>query len=225
MRHRFRFLAAFCGCWLLQGVAEAQPQADTLYLGGPILTIDDARPRAEAVAVKDGVILAAGTETEVMVHRGPETRVFDLAGRTLLPGFVDSHGHVVMGGLQAMSANLLAPPDGEVTDIAGIQDTLRRWAAENADAIDASGLIIGFGYDESQLAEQRPPNRDELDAVSTDLPIIVVHQSGHFGVANSKALAAAGMPTWGSQAKTCTSVAPERPASMPPSAKASVFMR
>ncbi len=62
----------------------------------------------------------------------------------------------------------------------------RSWAEDNATAVRAVILIVGFGYGESQLEEKRPPNRDELDVVSTDVPIIIVHQSGHFGVANSK---------------------------------------
>lgn len=94
--------------------------ADIIYRNGPILTMDDARPRAEAVAVKDGKILAAGTEDEVLKSKGAGTRLIDLDGKTMLPGFVDAHGHVMGGGLQALSANLLAPPDGGVTDIASL---------------------------------------------------------------------------------------------------------
>ncbi|MFC3615229.1 amidohydrolase [Lutimaribacter marinistellae] len=173
--------------------ALAQQIADTIYSGGPILSIDDAIPRPEAVAVKDGRILAIGDLSELASHRGPETQGFDLAGRAMLPGFVDSHGHVVFGGLQALSANLLAPPDGTARDIASLQRELSDWAAANADAVEQLGLIIGFGYDNAQLAELRHPTRDDLDAVSSDLPILIVHQSGHLGVANSKALELAGI--------------------------------
>ena len=162
--------------------------ADTIYLGGPILTINDKAPRAQAVAVANGLILAVGDRENVMTHQGAGTKIFDLEGRSMLPGFVDSHGHAVMGGLQALSANLLAPPDGAVKNIANLQDTLRTWLSENTEMVDEAQLIVGFGYDQSQLKELRHPTRDDLDAVSTKLPIIVVHQSGHFGAANSKAL-------------------------------------
>ncbi len=138
------------------------------------------------------MILSVGPLAEVMSLKGDGTSVVDLQGRTLLPGFVDSHGHVVMGGLQALSANLLAPPDGTVTDIPGLQEILKAWAKDNADTVRSANLIVGFGYDESQLEEKRPPDRDDLDAVSADVPIVIVHQSGHFGVANSKALSLAG---------------------------------
>ena len=168
--------------------AQAAETADIIYSGGPILTMDDANPRAEAVAIKDGRILAVGTAGDVMALKGAGTTMVDLGGRTLLPGFIDAHGHVTMGGLQAASANMLPPPDGTNSDIAQIQQNLRDWAAANADLVKQVNLILGFGYDESQLKEQRPPNRQELDAVSTTYPVVVVHQSGHIAAFNSKAL-------------------------------------
>jgi predicted amidohydrolase YtcJ len=177
----------------LSSLAYAQEIADTIYSGGPILTINDAAPTAEAVAVKDGSIIAVGALADVDTHKGDTTKIFDLDGRAMLPGFVDSHGHVVMGGLQALSANLLAPPDGKVTDIASLQATLSRWAKDNADAVEKVKVIVGFGYDNAQLAELRHPTREDLDAVSIEYPILIVHQSGHLGVANSKALEAAGI--------------------------------
>ncbi|MEM9235396.1 MAG: amidohydrolase [Verrucomicrobiota bacterium] len=162
--------------------------ADTIYHNGPILTIDDALPKAEAVAVKDGRILAVGDKAEVLKSKGDQTKMVDLENRTMLPGFVDAHGHVMGGGLQALSANLLAPPDGDVKDIASLQQTLRDWMKENKAAVDKIQLVVGFGYDNAQLAELRHPNRDDLDAVSTEVPIIIVHQSGHLVAANSMAL-------------------------------------
>ena len=173
--------------------ATAQEVADTIYFGGPIVTIDDSAPIAEAVAVKDGKILAVGALADMEPFTGEATASFDLAGRTMLPGFVDSHGHVVMGGLQALSANLLPPPDGPNGSIPEIQNSLREWIAQNQDVVDAVNLIVGFGYDQSQLEELRPPTAQELDEVSADIPIIIVHQSGHFGIANSKALEIAGI--------------------------------
>lgn len=181
------------GISLLTCSAHAQELADTLYTGGPILTISDAIPTAEAVAVKDGRVIAVGNLDDVSAHRGKDTRIYDLDGLTLLPGFVDSHGHVVMGGLQALSANLLAPPDGQVSDIAKLKAALSRWAEANADNVEQVNLIIGFGYDNAQLTERRHPTREDLDEVSEDLPIIIVHQSGHLGVANSKALELTGV--------------------------------
>jgi predicted amidohydrolase YtcJ len=178
LRRSFSLLLALALFGCSTGTQEI---ADTIYSGGPILTIDDDQPIVEAVAVRDGRILALGDMDSVMAHRGDSTEVFDLAGRTMLPGFVDSHGHVVMGGLQALSANLLAPPDGEVTDITSLKATLSAWAEENSDFVDGANMIIGFGYDNAQLS------------VSAQIPIVIVHQSGHLGVANSAALELAGI--------------------------------
>ena len=110
-------------------IAQASPaRVDHIWFGGPILTMNDKAMRAEAVAVAGGKILAVGKHRDVMKLKGPGTQLVDLKGQTLVPGFVDAHGHVVIGGLQAISANLLAPPDGKVTDIASLQQTLRDWA-------------------------------------------------------------------------------------------------
>lgn len=167
--------------------------ADTIYHGGTVLTMDDAAPRAEAVAVKDGKILAVGRRDDVMKTKGEGTRVVDLGGRAMIPGFVDAHGHVMMGGLQALSANLLPPPDGEGKDIASLQRILRDWRKANEAAVQKVGFLMGIGYDDAQLAELRHPTRDDLDAVATDLPLMIVHQSGHLFSANSKALELAGI--------------------------------
>jgi hypothetical protein len=174
---------------LAGGSALAQQQvADRIWTGGPILTMNDKAMRAEAVAEKDGKLIAVGSKADVLALKGPNTEVVDLGGRAMLPGFFDAHGHVFVGGLQALSANLLAPPDGKVTDIAALQQTLREWMAANKGAVEKFGLIMGFGYDNATLAEHRHPTREDLDAVSTEYPIYLVHQSGHFGAANSKAI-------------------------------------
>jgi predicted amidohydrolase YtcJ len=190
---RFSKGLMLAGALLASNGSHAQEIADTIYSGGPILTINDIQPTADAVAVADGRIIAVGTLEDIAGHRGGKTRQFDLAGRAMLPGFVDSHGHVVFGGIQAMSANLLAPPDGAVTDIASLQSTLKAWAAANAAALGKLNVILGFGYDNAQLAELRHPTRQDLDIVSKDIPVVILHQSGHIGVANSKALELAGI--------------------------------
>ncbi|WP_205749335.1 amidohydrolase [Desulfopila sp. IMCC35008] len=162
--------------------------AEMIYHNGNIITINDAQPRVEAVAVMDGKILTVGTETDVFKSKGDMTKLIDLDGNTMLPGFFDAHGHVMGGGLQALSANILAPPDGEVKDIASLQETLREWMKNNLKAVKEIGLIVGFGYDNAQLAELRHPTRDDLDEVSKDVPIVLLHQSGHLIAVNSKAL-------------------------------------
>ena len=192
MKLSYIFLCIAC-LLLSTRVSLGAETADTIYLNGTILTINDALPTAEAVAVKDGKILAVGPEVEVLKTVGESTKKINLAGKTMLPGFVDSHGHTYIIGLQATTANLLPPPDGAGKDIASLQALLIDWAANNEAAVNKVGWIAGFGYDDSQLTEQRHPTRDDLDKVSKDLPVIIIHQSGHLGVANSKALDIAGV--------------------------------
>jgi predicted amidohydrolase YtcJ len=186
------FVLVLCLTVGLTSLSRAQT-ADTIYRGGPIVTVNDPQPTAEAVAVKDGKIIAVGSESEVLAHRGDATRIIELDGRAMLPGFISSHGHTWLIGLQASSANLLPPPDGMGKDIASIQALLSEWAENNEAAVKKVGWIAGFGYDNSQLAEKRHPTRDDLDEVSTELPVLIIHQSGHLGVGNSKALELAGV--------------------------------
>lgn len=161
--------------------------ADAIYSGGPVVTMDEALGTAEAVAVRDGRILAVGDAAELAGLAGPGTRRVDLAGRTLTPGFIDGHAHVANFGNQAVGANLLAPPDGEVTNIDALVSTLQNWA-ENTSDDDRVGWIFGLGYDDSVLEEGRHPTRDDLDRVSTEMPVMVTHISGHFIALNSKGL-------------------------------------
>jgi hypothetical protein len=188
-------VTALLAALLLTGTSAAAlaQSADRIWSGGPILTMDDKAMRAEAVAEAGGKIVAVGSKADVMTLRGPKTEVIDLKGRTLLPGFIDPHGHMVVGGLQALSANLLAPPDGNITDIPGVLQAMRDWIAANKEAVAKTKLIIGFGYDQATLEEHRHPTRDELDTISTDIPIMLVHQSAHFGAVNSKALEVVGI--------------------------------
>jgi hypothetical protein len=190
---RRTFLAGVAAAALFApAIARAAEEAEIIYSGGPVITVDDANPRAEAVAVRAGRILAVGSADSVMKHKGANTRMVDLGGRAMLPGFVDAHGHIMLGGVQALSANMLPPPDGPNDSVATIQATLSDWAAKNADIVKQVNLILGFGYDNSQLKELRHPTREELDEVSRDIPVMIVHQSGHLAVFNSKALEVAG---------------------------------
>ena len=171
--------------------ATAQGPADAIYHGGEIITIDDKNPTAKAVAIKGGKIMAVGTKVDVLNLKGDKTKLIDLGGKTLLPGFVDGHGHCLYVGVQAASANLLAPPDHTVKDIADLQAELKKWAA--GDTAKKFRLILGFGYDDAQLKEKRHPTRHELDEVSKDLPVLIIHQSSHLAAMNTKALEMAGL--------------------------------
>lgn len=193
MDRRLFMTGAVSGGLALGGLAQAQTAATTIFHGGSIRTIDDARPTAEALAVRGAAIVAVGSLEEVQAAAGRAARRVDLDGRTLLPGFFDPHGHVSMVGLQARYANLLPAPDGEGNDIAALQRITRDWMNRHAALVRDTGLVIGFGYDDSQLQERRHPTRDELDAISDAVAVLFLHQSGHLGAANGAALAAAGV--------------------------------
>jgi predicted amidohydrolase YtcJ len=174
--------------------------ADTIYTNGIILILDDVKVQpedekiAEAVAVRDGRIVGVGTAAEITAKFSAPNLV-DLDGNTLLPGFVDPHAHAYGIGLQNLSANLLAPPDGSVENVGDSNDMgedtllgqLKEWANENP--ASTFEWVLGFGYDESQLDSY--PTAADLDLLNTivgERPIYIIHQSGHFGVANSVAM-------------------------------------
>ena len=172
-------------------MAATANAADTLYSGGPIITLDDKQATAEAIVVRDGRIAFVGSHKAAR-RFSPKAMQVDLRGHTLSPGFIDAHGHVSGVGLQALSANLLPAPDGEGNSIAALQKIMRDFRAHPTTP-GGYKVLIGFGYDDSQLAEHRHPTRTDLDAIATDIPIILMHQSGHLGAYNSKALELAGI--------------------------------
>ena len=161
----------------------------TVYSGGDILTMAGAEPAyAEAVAVRDGKILAVGTRAEVAKAAGAGAAQVDLAGRTLLPGFIDGHSHLLNYADSLVQANLNPPPIGGVTKIADIIEALRKLKADMK--AGPGDPLIGQGYDQDMLAERRHPTAADLDAAFPENPVILVHASGHMLVANSLAFKA-----------------------------------
>ena len=114
---------ALAGACSKSKVGDTTPTAaaDTIYVGGDIVTINDSQPVAEALAVKDGKILAVGTRADVeLAHKGDSTKVVDLAGKALLPGFLDAHSHYVSALSVANQAKVYAPPAGPGKDVPSI---------------------------------------------------------------------------------------------------------
>jgi len=181
------------GCDYQAKKAIVESTADAIYHGGDIITMEgDSASYAQSVAVKSGKIIFVGSKEEADKFQGDNTSMIDLHGKTLLPGFIDAHGHIWNAGFQALAANLLPPPDGKGTDISSILTLLNNWKSSNQQAMGKLGWVIGFGYDDGQLREKLPPTADDLDKVSKDLPVLIVHQSGHLAVMNHKALELAG---------------------------------
>lgn len=165
--------------------ACAAEPADTVFLNGVVVTLDRDSSIKQAVAVRGDKIVAVGKDEEIKSFVGPSTQVRDLGGQTLVPGFFAAHDHFPGAGrIGLIVVDLNSPPIGKIRDI----DELIAALKERAKDVPPGKWIIGRGYDDTLLKEQRHPNRYDLDKVSTEHPIWITHISGHLGVANSRAL-------------------------------------
>jgi predicted amidohydrolase YtcJ len=175
----------FIALHVLTIAAAAAAFADTLYTGGDILTMRGPAPEyVESLVVRDGKILFAGSLEDAKKRIAPGATTIDLGGKTLLPGFIDTHGHFVYFGKNLVDANLFG-----CTDIADLVARMKKQVAQTP----AEGWIVGFGYQARGLKEGRAPTSEELDQVSADRPVMVVDSSGHLGAANAAAFKAAGI--------------------------------
>ncbi len=150
------------------------------------ITMNPAQPRVQAVAVRNGRIIAAGDERSVRQCCGVSTRIVDLGGRTLLPGFVESHNHVSAYSHTILQIDCTSAANDSIADICDK-------VAERARNQPPGTWILGYGFDNTLLAEQRFPNRHDLDAAAPDHPVHLWHISGHFTSVNSRALELAGI--------------------------------
>lgn len=151
----------------------------------------DAQGRTfDALGVRDGRIVAVGTKEAVSASLRPGFAQTDLRGRTVLPGFYAAHDHFPDAGLDELyQVDLNSPPIGTIRNMDELVAALRR----KADATPPGEWVVGWGYDDTLLAEVRHPTRADLDRVSTRHPVWIVHVSGHLAVANSRALEIAGV--------------------------------
>lgn len=182
-------LLGLCAC-APREEATATPAAitaDSVYTGGDILTMAGDSPQyVEALAIKDGKIAFAGSKADAQAWQGASTRVVDLAGKTLLPGFIDGHSHYSNSLTVANQAKLYAPPAGPGKDVDSIVAALKAFAAERK--IPKGEMILGYGYDDSVMPGGRTLNRDDLDLAFPDNPVRIDHVSMHGAVLNSRAL-------------------------------------
>ncbi len=161
--------------------------ADVIYFGGEIVTVNDAEPTVQALAVKEGKILATGTLDDLTAaNKGDGTKLIDLSGKTMLPGFIDPHSHFLNGMALEDQANVTAPPVGTATTAAEIVGVLQKFAESKSKK--SGEIIFGFGYDDNMLPSDHPLTRDDLDPAFPDNPVIVLHVSTHGAVLNSAAL-------------------------------------
>ncbi len=156
-----------------------------IYFNGNIITVDKDQSVKEAVLVENGLIKAVGSNDEILSLKDDNTEVIDICEKTMLPGFIDPHGHVV-----AMSQVLMIVPLGDVISKEEIINKLIEYK-ENTD-LPEGAWIIGFGYDNSKFEDGQHPTKFDLDKVTTEIPITVSHASGHLAVVNTPALKAYG---------------------------------
>jgi len=163
---------------------------DNVYLNGQVVTFSDTQPRTEAVATLGDKIAAVGSTAAIKELIGPKTKIEDLNGKTLIPGLNEPHNHFGMYGPATLdSVNLQSIPLGSIGNMNDLIAALRRKAEE----VPRGGWVTGRGYDDTLIAEKRHPTRHDLDRASPEMPIFISHVSGHFSVANTKALEMAGV--------------------------------
>jgi predicted amidohydrolase YtcJ len=188
---RMRYVAAFVGVLVLACGLWAQAP-DTIFVHGNILTGTRLRAgdasatpgRVRAVAIRAGNVVAVGGDKEMLALKGDHTVVIDLAGAFAMPGFNDAHTHIASAGQQRLSVDL-----DNVASLAVMLEKVRAYAGTLA----PGEWILGGGWDHTKWAGAKLPTRGDLDAVTSGHPALLERTDGHIAVANSAALAAAGI--------------------------------
>ncbi|AFM02236.1 putative TIM-barrel fold metal-dependent hydrolase [Desulfitobacterium dehalogenans ATCC 51507] len=161
--------------------------ADQVVINANVMTMNPKQPQAEAIAIKNGKIIGVGSNAEINQFCSLQTEILDLKGKTLLPGFIESHTHMSMYASTLSLVDLFYLNTHSIEDI----QTRIKQCAENT---PEGTWIVGWGYDCARLAEKRHPNRWDLDKVAPNHPVFVhCFSAGHFGTANSLALEMAGI--------------------------------
>ncbi|MEC9286821.1 MAG: amidohydrolase, partial [Chloroflexota bacterium] len=169
-------------------MANSNGRAETVVKNANIMTVDTNQPRAESLAIAHGRFIGVGSNDDIEGLIGPSTKIVDLGGKTVLPGFIDGHIHVLNSGVRHVMA-----ADCDVPTLKQVQAGLR----ERADKTPVGGWVQGFKFDDTKT-DRTPSNegrhlyRDDLDAVTKDLPILVAHRAGHVFYMNTAGLEAAG---------------------------------
>src|SRR5262245_28096932 len=164
-RFRIAILTALIGSSVISAAVSGRAQAppDKVFINGTVVTMAREGEVAEAVAVRGGQIAAVGSTKDIRALSGPETVVVDLAGKTLLPGFYAAHDHFPSAGRVALyNVDLNSPPMGTIRTMDQLVAALREKAARTP----AGQWVVGRGYDDTLLAEQRHPTRQDLDRAS-----------------------------------------------------------
>ncbi|MDR2085425.1 MAG: amidohydrolase [Bacteroidales bacterium] len=194
------FILMFSGCTTNPDRVDLTNYHKTaIYYGGDILTMNDEMPVAEAVLIGDGKILAVGKQKEILKNKKRDTKLIDIKGKTMLPGFIDSHSHIN----QVTKFPDFSPAEGVVS-----KETLVEYGAQQFNewfersqaegTYEQGDWFIGNGYDNTIFPNAENPTAADLDKISADIPVCIIHMSNHVAVVNSKGLEILGYYT-GSQ--------------------------
>ena len=156
-----------------------------IYFNGNIITVNEKEPIIDAVLVENGKIIKTGSKEEILKLKNEDTELIDLDGKTMLPGFIDSHSHIIAVAQTLMIVNL-SDANSKEEFIEILKDYIQNNPPKNGE------WIIGFGYDNTRYENEEHPTKFDLDMVSKDIPIFISHASGHIATTNSKALEAFG---------------------------------
>lgn len=177
----FSCLLLFASCLLLFS-CSTKKQADTILHHGVVYPVDDKFSVAEAIAVKDGKILAVGTNDDILKQYEAK-EVTDLGGKTVFPGFIDAHAHFWGYGMGLQECNLVGTNSWEE-----ILDKLKKFSEENKE-----GWLVGRGWDQNDWAVKQFPSKEKLDELFPERPVLLTRVDGHAAIANQKALDISGV--------------------------------
>ncbi|MDG1279451.1 MAG: amidohydrolase [Algoriphagus sp.] len=187
---KYFYLLGILGLFLFSCNSKKVEPADLVFANGIVYTVDEANPTAEAVAVKDGLILAIGSTAEISEHIGDQTEVIDLEGKTMTPGLIESHAHLMGIGYNKLELDLM---------YVKTYDELVEKVAEAVAKAKPGDWITGRGWHQDKWIEKPEKmvkgfqTNDKLNEVSADNPVYLSHASGHASFTNAKALELAGI--------------------------------
>src|SRR5258705_6902630 len=167
-------------------MGEGDRSAARVYFNGRIVTCDLRQPAATAVATRADRIVAVGEESAVRAEAGPAAADIDLGRRTVVPGFIDAHNHFACTAETFVAIDARPASAGSIAELLVLVD-------HAAERTPPGGWVRGFGMDFTKFAEGRRPTRWDLDEVTREHPVLILHVSGHYALVNSRALADRGI--------------------------------
>ncbi|MDF2156894.1 amidohydrolase [Algoriphagus sp. CAU 1675] len=193
------YLLGILGIFLFSCSSQPENPADSVFINGIIYTVDESNPKVEAVAVKDGMILDAGSSENIKQYIGDQTEVIDLEGKTMTPGFIESHAHLMGIGYNKLEIDLM---------YVKTYDELVEKVAEAASKAEPGEWITGRGWHQDKWLQMPDKTvkgfqtHDALSAVTPDNPVYLAHASGHASFVNKKAMELAGITSLRSENPT-----------------------